>query len=860
MRRQGAANGVARAAAGVEFTFQVCVNEVPSITVSPGTRVGEFLLDEKIGQGTFGEVWKAHHKAWTSELAAVKIPTDAAYVRHLQSEGFNLHRLSHPNVVRVIGFDPTGSPPYLISELVDGPSLRQLMSRGRLPLPHAVAIMRQILAGLAYAHGQGVLHGDLKPGNVLTAKTAEASGFETEGSVKLADFAVGTISAAMLAAAGSSGLFRGERSGAIGTLAYMAPEQRDSATLDARSDLFACGVILFELLTGERPAGAESPSDLNPQVPPALDDVFRRAYARRDRRYASAGEFLAALNAAYKPGTTAAVAEEPVIAMKADEPEPAAPISHPPPPAPAAPPPPPQPAPPPPQPTPPAAGAGHPEPQPPRPTAKPQPRGIIVIDEMARKPLRTADDLRHLFRRVYLTRDLSQAEVANLSLRLDQWAESAGGLPGYAEKIEVVEALDCPYYRLLIRTDYEQDEGATETPFNEGAVMLANPSASQDCGQALTPSDFSLLLHISSGAFPPIVVDLIDVGVIRLAVANLLTAAKAQAHGRQIARQEFKLMRANVLSMRYTFEQADHGVCFAGNALKVIAPLTPVTRMRDDLLKRAAALLDSENVGAGINELRQMFETSNAAQPRAERMLVALRAKLSAAYMALAAATIGGMAVFESLNYSDRAAELQPSNRLVRGHERRVRRMAFWVHAGPGMVIGIVYALIAAFNQPLHIGYVAGSIGAIFAGLLTWAALRVRTARTDVAFCHACVVALAVSGILATFVIDNGSPRQRIYSYVATAILLGMVAFLERWIFNNYGYWLLRPQYRPNILGTPLDVLNQVQTMIEPDWESLKEHYIQLEPLYKHAAAKLASDESDAEAPGERSEEAPNPE
>jgi serine/threonine protein kinase len=834
------------------------VNEVPSITVSPGTRVGEFLLDEKIGQGTFGEVWKAHHKAWTSELAAVKIPTDSAYLRHLQSEGFSLHRLSHPNIVRLIGFDPTGTPPYLISELVDGPTLRERMTQGRLPLPHALAIMRQVLTGLAYAHGQNVVHGDLKPGNVLIAKTSEATGFAEEGSVKLADFGVGVISAAMLAG-GSSGAFRGERSGVIGTLAYLAPEQRDNATLDARSDLFACGVILFELLTGERPAGAEAPSELNPEVPRALDDVFRRAYARRERRFASAGEFLAALNAA-TPATTAAplaAKDDSVIGMApVDEPEPP-PAPEPAPAMSAAPPLPP----PPPQPPPPPPVAEAPPVEPPKPAAKQPPRGIIVIDEVARKPLRTADDLRNLFHRVYLTRQMDQAEVANLCLRLDQWAESAGGLPGYAEKIEVIESLDCPYYRVLIRTDYEPAQGSLEPAMNEGAVMLANPSASQDCGQTLQPNDFALLLHISSGAFPPIVVELIDVNVIRLAIANLLTAAKAQAHGRPIARQELKVMRANVLSMRYTYEQAEHGVCFAGNGLKVVAPLTPVTRMRDDLLKRAASLLDSENVGAGMHELRQMFETSNAAQPRAERMLVALRAKLSSAYISLANATIGGMGVFESLNYSDRAAELQPSNQAVQGHERRVRRLAFWVHAGPGMMIGIVFGLIAAFNQPVHIGYIAGAVGAFFTGMITWAALRVRTARTDVAFCHACVAALVVSGILATFVVDSGTNRERTYSYIATAILLGLVIFVDRWVFNNYGYWLLRPQYRPNILGTPLETLDQVQSIIEPDWEDLKAYYVALEPLYKHAAAKLATDEVDAESRGDRTEEElPSPE
>jgi serine/threonine protein kinase len=825
------------------------MNEVPPIVVSAGLRVGEFVLDEKIGQGAFGEVWKAHHKAWTDQLAAVKIPTDPAYVRHIQSEGFSLHRLSHPNVVRLIGFDPTGTPPYLISELVEGSSLRQVLSKGKLSVPHAVAIMRQVLAGLAYAHGQNVVHGDLKPSNVLIEKNAEASGYEGDGVVKLADFGVGKVSATVAPGGASSSLFRGDRSGSVATLAYIAPEQHDGAAPDAKSDLFACGVILFELLTSERPAGAESPSELNPDVPPSLDGVFRHAYARRERRFASAVDFLAALNQALKTGALPPKGDPTVIAVRPDDvptpviadapipiqPEPIETVVEAPPPPPPAP-----------------VVAEVPAP-PPKPPVKPAQRGIIVIDETARKPLRTADELRNLFNRIYLMRNLDRGEVGNLRLRLDQWAEAAGGMPGFGEKVDVTEALDCPYYRVIVKTDYEQDEGAHEAPTNEGAVMLANPSASQDCGQELGAGDFMQLLHISSGAFPPIILDLIGVTVIRVAVANLLTAAKAQAHGRPIARQELKILRANVLSLRYMHEAAEHGVCFAGSNLKVVTPLTPITRMRDDLLKRAASLLDSENIGAGINELRQMFETANAAQPRAERMLVALRAKLSAAYMALADTTVGSLGIFESLVYSNHAAELLPSNDTVGRHERRIARLAFWVHAGPGIVIGAVFAIIASYNHPVHINYIAAAVGAIVAGILNWSMLRSRLSRTDAGFCHACLLPLAVAAILATILVDvdvaSTTTAHKIERYVATAIMLGIVAFAERWIFNNYGFWLFRPQFRQNLVGTPLDILNQIHTMIEQDWDRLREHYVALEPLYKHASAKLSAEESGINVP-----------
>ena len=89
-----------------------------------GQRVSEYILDEKLGAGSFGEVWRAHHHMWVDQLVAIKIPTDPNYVRNLQREGATLHRLVHPNIVRAIGFDPYSDPAYLTMEFVRGTSLR----------------------------------------------------------------------------------------------------------------------------------------------------------------------------------------------------------------------------------------------------------------------------------------------------------------------------------------------------------------------------------------------------------------------------------------------------------------------------------------------------------------------------------------------------------------------------------------------------------------------------------------------------------------------------------------------------------------------------------------------------------------
>src|SRR3954454_12069448 len=152
---------------------------------TPNQRISEYVLVEKIGGGTFGEVWKAHHHVWTDQWVAIKIPTDPQYVRNLQREGAAIHGLVHPNIVRAIGFDPYSDPPYLTMEYIPGVSLRQLISNKTLSIPDAVAIMKQVLAGLAYAHKNGVIHRDIKPENILVHERATSEGFGAEGVVKV---------------------------------------------------------------------------------------------------------------------------------------------------------------------------------------------------------------------------------------------------------------------------------------------------------------------------------------------------------------------------------------------------------------------------------------------------------------------------------------------------------------------------------------------------------------------------------------------------------------------------------------------------------------------------------------------------
>ncbi len=264
---------------------------------TPQQRISEYVLQERIGRGAFGEVWKATHHVWADQVVAIKIPTDPQYIRNIQREGAAIHGLMHPCIVRAMGFDPYADPPYLVMEYVPGNSLRPLIEQRALSIGDTVAVMRQILRALDHAHGKNVVHRDIKPENVLVHERAATQGYSVEGLVKLTDFGLGKVAKISAESMNYSSLMSADEARDIaGTLDYMSPEQRLGGDVDQRADLYACGVVLYELLTGERPAGTDLPSEINPAAPPLLDEAFRKSYARLDKRFGSAADFLTLLD------------------------------------------------------------------------------------------------------------------------------------------------------------------------------------------------------------------------------------------------------------------------------------------------------------------------------------------------------------------------------------------------------------------------------------------------------------------------------------------------------------------------------------------------------------------------------------
>jgi WD40 repeat protein len=264
-----------------------------------GEQLGRYRLEECVGRGAFAEVWRARDDELRREVA-VKLPRrelagDPTVVGRLLREARSAARLHHPSIVPVYEASEEDGRPYVVSEFVDGPTLATVLAERSVEPDRAAAIAERLAEALEYAHQCGVVHRDVKPGNVLLAP---------DGRPVLTDFGLAQLSEA------EAVLTR--HGDVLGTPGYMSPEQARGETdsVDERSDVYSLGVVLYEMLAGRTPfAGRRSasvlyavvhddpppPGDARP-VPDDLETVCLKAMAKEPRRrYASAGEFAADL-------------------------------------------------------------------------------------------------------------------------------------------------------------------------------------------------------------------------------------------------------------------------------------------------------------------------------------------------------------------------------------------------------------------------------------------------------------------------------------------------------------------------------------------------------------------------------------
>jgi serine/threonine protein kinase len=269
--------------------------------ISIGTLIGGYQILEEVGQGGMATVYRAHQISMNRDVAIKVLPPQflhhSASLDRFKQEASIVARLEHRAIVPVHDYGEYEGIPYIVMRYMDGGSVDDLLARGPVPPDRTLQILEQIAPALDYAHRENVLHRDLKPSNIL---------LDTNGDAYLTDFGIARIL--------SSNTKPLTTSGVVGTPSYMSPEQAQGHDLDGRSDLYALGVVLFEMLTGVRPFEGETPysvavkhvtepppsaCDINPDLPHSGEVVlFKALEKKRELRYDTAAELADALRKA----------------------------------------------------------------------------------------------------------------------------------------------------------------------------------------------------------------------------------------------------------------------------------------------------------------------------------------------------------------------------------------------------------------------------------------------------------------------------------------------------------------------------------------------------------------------------------
>jgi serine/threonine protein kinase/Tol biopolymer transport system component len=275
----------------------------------PGRQINHYQILSLLGRGGMGEVYRARDTRLGRDVAFKVLPvayaSDADRLRRFEQEARAAGRLNHPNVVTVYDIGVYGGAPYIVAELLEGEELRAHLNQGKIPQRRALDYARQIASGLAAAHAKGIVHRDLKPENVFVT---------SEGRVKILDFGLAKLTSAFSGTSLETNQQPVTTPGVVmGTVGYMSPEQVRGQETDARSDIFALGVILYEMLSGKRAFAGESAVEVmnailkedlpdlgeaNAKINPVLERVVRRCLEKKpDQRFQSASDLGFALEA-----------------------------------------------------------------------------------------------------------------------------------------------------------------------------------------------------------------------------------------------------------------------------------------------------------------------------------------------------------------------------------------------------------------------------------------------------------------------------------------------------------------------------------------------------------------------------------
>src|SRR5262245_14930310 len=286
--------------------------------LGPGTRLGPYKIVAPIGAGGMGEVYKAKDTRLDRTVAVKVLPShvssDPTLRERFEREARTIAALNHPHICTLYDVGHEADTDFLVLEYLEGQTLADRLTKGALPLDQALQLAIQIADALDKAHRAGIVHRDLKPGNIMLTKSG----------TKLLDFGLAKVTPAVMAASGLSMAPTGAspvtmQGTILGTLQYMAPEQVEGREADARSDIFALGAIVYEMVTGQRAFSGKSQasviaailerqpptmSTLQPLTPPLLDHIVRRCLAKDpDERWQSAADLMRDLKWVVEPGT-----------------------------------------------------------------------------------------------------------------------------------------------------------------------------------------------------------------------------------------------------------------------------------------------------------------------------------------------------------------------------------------------------------------------------------------------------------------------------------------------------------------------------------------------------------------------------